>query len=83
MNGPLHIRKRPLHAEALRFDGANHAEIVIWATDHAYVAESQLYIITDRGDVVAEPGDYIIRGLVGEHYPITPAAFAAGWELVS
>jgi hypothetical protein len=61
-------------AEAQRIDGTDAEGEPVWVTYDA------LYIITDRGDTVVEPGDHIIRGLVGEYYPITPQAYAAGWR---
>lgn len=79
------IRKRPLRATAMPFVGDNADDIVAWVTaggGEAYLAEGNLYIVTDRGDVVAEPGDTIVKGLVGEYYPTTPESYAAGWELV-
>ena len=80
MTGPVTIYKRVQPAEAYLYTGHNADQIVAWATGHAYIAEGHLYIITDRGDAIAEPGDHIIRGLVGEYYPITPAAYQAGWQ---
>jgi hypothetical protein len=80
MSGPVTVYKRVQPAEAYLYDGTNAQAIVAWAGSHAYIAEGHLYIITDRGDVVVEPGDHIIRGLVGEYYPITPDAYTAGWR---
>jgi hypothetical protein len=80
VTGPVTIYKRIQAAEAYHYTGHNAQAIVNWAGNHAYIAEGRLYIITDRGDAVAEPGDTIIRGLVGEYYPCTPAAFEAGWR---
>lgn len=81
MNGPFPIRKRPETAEAIRYDGSNGAEVVAWANGTAYIDDDGLVIRTDRGETLAQPGDFIIRGLVGEVYPCTPAAFGYGWEL--
>jgi hypothetical protein len=78
---PVTIYKRVRQADAYHYTGDNAAEIVTWSAGHAYQAEDQLYIQTDRGDVVAEPGDWIIHGLVGEWYPCGPEAFDAGWQV--
>ena len=80
MTGPVTIYKRVRAGEAYLYDGLNAEAIVAWSGGHAYIAEDELYIITDRGDVVADAGDHIIRGLVGEYYPCTPDAYAAGWR---
>ena len=79
MTGPVTIYKRVRQAEAYLYDGTNAQQIVDWAQGHAYIAEGQLYIITDHGDWPADIGDRIVHGLVGEWYPITPAAYTAGW----
>lgn len=82
----LTIRKRTAEAVAIRFTGDNTREIVAWISDlggEAYEGEAgRLYVVTDRGDVVAEPGDYVIQGVAGEFYPCTEEAFAAGWEVI-
>jgi hypothetical protein len=77
---PVTVYKRVQPAEAYLYDGTNAQAIVAWSAGHAYIAEDQLYIITDHGDWPADIGDHIIRGLVGEYYPITPEAYAAGWR---
>lgn len=40
-----------------------------------------LAIDTLEGTMRAEPGDYIIRGVQGEHYPCKPAIFAETYTL--
>jgi hypothetical protein len=80
VTGPVTVYKRMRQADAYLYTGRNAADIVAWAQGHAYIAEGELYIITDRGDAVADPGDHIIHGLTGEWYPITPAAYEAGWR---
>ncbi len=78
----VRIRKRPGLTEAIQYTGENADEIVEWARGNAYRAEGRLTVMTDRGDEDPDPGDWVIRGLVGEYYPITPEAYAAGWEVV-
>lgn len=85
MTPVLAIRKRAAGSTAVPFTGDNAADVIAWVNANggeAYEAEGNLYILTDRGDVVAEPGDTIVKGLVGEFYPSTPEAFAAGWEVL-
>jgi hypothetical protein len=40
-----------------------------------------VYIPTREGTMTAQPGDYIIRGVAGEFYPIKPDIFAATYEV--
>jgi hypothetical protein len=42
-----------------------------------------LYISTLEGDMRASPGDWIIRGLRGEHYPCNPDVFVAKYEPIA
>jgi hypothetical protein len=79
---PIQIEKRPTRTWALLYDGTNADEIVDWAHGNAFIDDDGLTIRTDRREVLAQPQDYIVRGLVGEYYPISPEAFAAGWTVV-
>ena len=42
----------------------------------------QLVIHTLEGDMVAQPGDWIIKGVKGELYPCKPDIFEETYELV-
>lgn len=46
-------------------------------------AKPGLVIPTLEGDHLAEPGDWIIRGVKGEYYPCKPDIFEATYEAVS
>lgn len=42
----------------------------------------QLFIPTREGEMAANPGDWIIRGVKGEFYPCKPDIFEATYEKV-
>lgn len=42
--------------------------------------DETLIILTPEGDMTAEPGDWIIKGVKGELYPCKPDIFAATYE---
>lgn len=46
-----------------------------------YIGET-LSIPTLEGNMIASPGDFIIRGVKGEIYPCKPDIFAATYDLV-
>jgi hypothetical protein len=46
----------------------------------AALVTEQLRIETPEGVMVANVGDYIIRGIKGELYPCKPDVFAASYE---
>ena len=78
-------RKRPVVIEAIQWDGSEESqrEIVNWSggkvsgwIDSAYY----LAIRTLEGEMRADPGDWIIRGVQGEFYPCKPDIFDATYE---
>jgi len=62
----------PIRSWSILYDGTNGAEVVGWVGDDAQFVEGELIIDTPDGRHVAEPGQTIVRGVLGEHYPILP-----------
>jgi len=92
------FRKKPVEVEALPFDGTEPTAvgIVAWAASHGYDGisyrpfrigdngqEYALEVSTLEGTMLANPGDYIIRGVQGEFYPCKPDIFWATYEVVN
>jgi len=87
-------RSKVVEIEARQFVGIEYPEItrdiIAWTKGSdtpAYIdadgdGNRQLYINTLEGTMRASDGDYIIRGLRGEHYPCKPDVFLAKYELV-
>ncbi len=48
----------------------------------AYQIDRELLIPTLEGNLVASPGDYIIRGVDGEYYPCKPEIFNVTYDLI-
>lgn len=42
-----------------------------------------IYIKTLEGELHVSPGDWVIRGVAGEFYPVKPAIFEATYEEIS
>ena len=83
MSGPIRVRKRPLEVDAYLYDGTNADDIARWVGPDAYITlRGDLVIRTLEGDHKAEVGDYVMRGSLGEHYPIKPAVYADVYEPV-
>jgi len=80
----MKYRKKPVVVEAIRFDGSNHSEIVRFvgldAIVHVQGRTRELSIKTLEGLMRASPGDWVIRGVRGEHYPCKPDIFDATYE---
>ena len=74
-------RKKPVVVEAVQFTWDNVDEVREFLQSAVYLTKSAGIIIrTLEGDMLAEPGDYIIRGIQGEHYPCKPMIFEATYE---
>jgi hypothetical protein len=83
-------RKKPVVIEAFQWLGDNWNEIAdfcyekrseIYKMPGGYKAE-RLLIHTLEGDMMADIGDYIIKGIRGEFYPCKPDIFEATYERV-
>ena len=92
------FRKKPVVVDAIQWTGTNGHEVIDWATSvghfpHGVVAAGwsfdysvgktpKMTIPTLEGDHVANPGDWIIRGVAGEFYPCKPDIFEKTYEEV-
>lgn len=82
-------RKKPVEVEVCLWDQTLTAYGIIytWAEDagrlldpHGGHDDGTLHIETLEGEMVAQPGDYIIKGIKGEIYPCKPDIFLATYE---
>lgn len=91
----MKYRKKPVVIEALQVSDSPHldgdlriAQIAGWMTGNGfgtfYVHGERrpfgIAIRTLEGEMVASPGDFIIRGVQGEFYPCKPDIFEATYE---
>lgn len=92
----MKYRKKPVVIDAIQWTGENLREVIdftgkhpkwsewfaTWEDYEARVrADGGIFkIITLEGTMEATPGDWIIRGVKGEHYPCKPDIFAATYE---
>lgn len=93
------FRKKPVVIEAIRWTGSNLAEVIAFTGKHPdfdrwfksfeeyeeHVARdgAVFKIFTLEGTMEASAGDWIIRGVQGEHYPCKPDIFEATYEPVA
>jgi hypothetical protein len=74
----MKFRKKPVVIEATQWfkDGDHYAVI------HASLSGMPVYVIdTLEGEMLVSPGDWIIKGVKGEHYPCKPDIFEATYEV--
>ncbi len=92
---PSKYRKKPVEVEAMRWDGTlgSIKAICDWAngdrsdepwvdylTNAEYTNPFNVLVHTLEGEMRVLPGDWIIRGVAGEFYPIKPKIFEATYE---
>ena len=83
----MKARKKPVEVEVMQFTDLESAEdIEIWAYKKAYYYVENhvqlLMIETLEGKMIANVGDYIIKGVHGEFYPCKPDVFHKTYELL-
>lgn len=75
----MKFRKKPVVIEATQwFKNGDHPEVYAKHDSARPVG----YIKTLEGNHIVTPGDWIITGIKGEHYPCKPDIFAATYEEV-
>nr|DAR97891.1 MAG TPA: PGDYG protein [Caudoviricetes sp.] len=76
-------KKKPVVIEAIRFIGSNYEEIREFIGQNTLCSDLSIVISTLEGDMVAQKGDYIIKGVQGEFYTCKPDIFEETYEVVS
>lgn len=83
------FRKRPVEIEARLFaNDETRDDLLAWCgarghaidDDGAEYETRNIFIKTLEGEMMAQPGDWIIRGVQGEFYPCKPDIFAETYE---
>lgn len=83
------FRKKPVIIEAVQWNGDYKSIKKIFpianATEPTTInyEKSEIIIHTLEGDMIANIGDWIIKGIKGEIYPCKPDIFEATYEEVS
>jgi hypothetical protein len=76
------FRKRPVVIEAVQFDGTlTSVESMQIPECSQDLGSKTLQIATLEGIMTAQPGDWIIRGVKGEFYPIKDPSFRETYEI--
>ncbi|EML3937362.1 hypothetical protein RFC57_005271 [Klebsiella pneumoniae] len=79
----MKFRKKPVVIDALQWTGENVQEIYDFCNAggrDCHVLGNEMLIKTLEGTMTASAGDYIIRGVNGEHYPCKPDIFDKTYE---
>jgi hypothetical protein len=83
------FRKKPVIIDAINFRGTNidgeKKEIQLFFGLHNFIWDTHnnnLIIPTLEGEMIASPGDWIIKGVNGEYYPCKPNIFVKTYDQV-
>ena len=80
-------RMRPVVKEAMRFTNlTTRDEILTWMRGYSatYSAtQKTIAVLTHMGTMNCNEGDWMVRGLEGEFYPVSDSKFTATYEEIS
>jgi hypothetical protein len=83
----MKYRKKPVVIEAIQFGPeGNAAKILQWANDMgAFIRldHKGLHVKTLEGEMLAQRGDWIIKGIKNEFYPCKPDIFEMTYEVIT
>lgn len=82
----MKFRKKPIVIEAMQNIVGMAESITAWMADYCVTPRWEnpaLIIPTLEGDMKAERGDWIIKGVKNEFYPCKPEIFEATYEKVA
>jgi hypothetical protein len=88
----MKFRKKPVEIQAVQWTGDNTSDVIDWVL-HTGSRSARWHEPTDphgehlaidtlEGTMRAAVGDWIVRGVKGEHYPCKPDIFEATYEPV-
>jgi len=79
---PSKFRKRPVVVEAMRLTDKSMPDVIAWCSGRLdqFGDSWGVTIPTLEGRMMADPGDWIIRGVKGEFYPCKPDIFELTYE---
>ena len=81
----LIAKKKPVEVEVIQYKGINSlTEIIVWCGSKAKYrrVKQQLFIETLEGTLEAKLGDYIVKGVKGEFYPVEKSIFEETYDIV-
>ena len=77
----MRYRKKPIVIEAVRWEGSLPPIMAFVSVEFSIDDETRsLFIPTLEGEMRADIGDWIIKGVEGEFYPCKPTIFDATYE---
>lgn len=80
-------KKKPVEVECIQYDGDNHQDLYDWSNgivrpDFETSDPYSLLVNTLEGVMLVGLGDYIVKGVNGEFYPVKKDIFHKTYEIV-
>lgn len=81
-------KKKPVEVEYIHYDGDNQQELYDWSNGIVHLTyettDTYSFVVnTLEGVMTVNIGDYIVKGVNGEFYPVKPDIFYKTYELVN
>ena len=78
------FRKRPVEVEAMQYTGKNVPALHEFCKDIRISGGiiGNLYVIALEGLMNVSEGDWIVKGVAGEFYPVRPDIFEQTYEVI-
>lgn len=84
----MKFRKKPVVIDAIQWTGGNLKDCISFLghsfgghnAERCPAGKSEITVLTLEGKHIASKGDYLIRGVNGEHYPCKPDIFDKTYE---
>lgn len=81
--GLKRARKKPILIEAVVLTNQNVHQVARWCGGRAVMASLvAIEIPTLEGTMRADEGDWVVRGIEGEFYPVKESVFRASYDVV-
>jgi hypothetical protein len=78
----MKFKKKPVVIEAVQwFKNGDHPAVICKSDPNRYADAGIPWIATLEGGHIVTPGDWIITGVKGEHYPCKPDIFALTYDV--
>ena len=86
MIAAVRYRRRPVEMDVVGpLTASNIAGVAEWCSGRIAGVDGKVGLVIDtlEGPLCASPGDFIVRGVLGEHWAVKPDAFHATYEVAS
>lgn len=74
------FRCKPTFTTAIQFDGTNASDVMKFCARHLIDVGNKIIFEAPDGQHIIEPGDFIVKGVANEFYPVKEHIFWKTYE---